>query len=401
MGDPATPTAAPVLSLVGLIGGEWFGRSAGAALASSAVVTGDRRHLDTLPETVTTTRRDAPAPVSRWLDSIEQWLAQGEAVCAVVSGDPGFFGLVRLAAPRFGERLRIYPAPSSVSLAFSRAGISWDDALVVSAHGRPKGPAVRAVAAHPKVAVLCSPDYPPEALAKDLITEGCAPREVLVASRLGENDERCWTGDVSSLAEGEFDGLSVVIARSPARATDDRGVTWGRPEEQFEHREGMITKSEVRAVALGKLGIPAAGVMWDVGAGSGSVALECSALSPGMRIFAVERRPDDVARMRLNLAGTSVTVVEGEAPTAMMGLPDPDRVFIGGGGPGVLAAALKRLRPGGRVVATFASFGRAAHAAELLGNVVQVSVGRGVPSGGDGSFRLQAENPVFVCWGPK
>ena len=162
----------------------------------------------------------------------------------------------------------------------------------------------------------------------------------------------------------------------------------------------MITKAEIRAVALGKLALPAAGVLWDVGAGSGSVAVECACLAPGLRVFAVERNPGDAARLRENARGTGIVVVEAEAPAALAGLPDPDRVFVGGGGLDVLESVVDRLRPGGLVVATYAALDRAAAAASRLGHVVQVAVSRGVPLGGSGALRLAAENPVFVCWGP-
>lgn len=402
MGDPAafSMTSRASVSLVGLIGGQWFGTAAREALASAAVITGDARHLSALPEDFPGRRSMAPPSVAGWLEQIDQISTAGESVCAVASGDPGFFGLGRIASARFGSSLRVFPAPSSVSLAFAAAGVSWDDAVVVSAHGRPLDHAVAAVAAHAKVAVLVSPDNPPQSIATALADFGCPPRRMVVASNLGEAEERIWEGDISSLAGEFFDGLSVVVALAPDPKTVGPGISWGLAESCFEHRSGMITKAEVRAVALGKLGLPAAGVMWDVGAGSGSVAFECASLAPGTRIFAVERRREDVERMRVNLATTAVEVVSGEAPESLRSLPDPDRVFLGGGGIPVLNEVLTRLRPGGTVVATFASFGRAADAAQRLGNVVQVSVSRGVPSGADGSFRLEAENPVFVCWGP-
>jgi precorrin-6Y C5,15-methyltransferase (decarboxylating) len=163
----------------------------------------------------------------------------------------------------------------------------------------------------------------------------------------------------------------------------------------------MVTKAEVRAVALGKLALPATGVLWDVGAGSGSVAVECAALRPGLRVIAVERDPDQAGRVRANAAahGVEVEVVEGSAPGALAGLPAPDRAFVGGGGLGVLDAVLGALSPGGRVVATFAAVDRAAAAGARLGRLVQVGVARGqvLP---DGGMRLAAENPVFVAWGP-
>jgi precorrin-6y C5,15-methyltransferase (decarboxylating) CbiE subunit/precorrin-6Y C5,15-methyltransferase (decarboxylating) CbiT subunit len=325
----------------------------------------------------------------------------GESVCVLASGDPGFFGLVRLASVRLGAgRFRVHPAPTSVALAFAHLGINWDDAVVVSAHGRPLDPAAQSVLNHPKVAILVSPDNPPQALGQRLVDLGCPPRTVTVLSRLGEVEESVWEGDVRGLATGEFDPMAVVICTvaSPG-AWDGPGWAWGRDNSRYEHRAGMITKAEVRSVALGKLAIPAAGVLWDVGAGSGSVAAECSDISPGLRVFAVERNADDVARLRRNLAGSVVQVVHGEAPGALAGLPDPDRVFVGGGGIEVLRSVLGRVRPGGTVVATYAALDRAAAGAALLGRMIQLSVSRAVPIGLEGALRLEAENPVFVCWG--
>lgn len=399
MADRIPYSSGGFLSLVGLMGGEWFGSNARDALAHATVISGDARHLDSLPPDFPGIRQVAPPSVHDWLELIDRWLANRESVCAVTSGDPGFFGLGRLAAARFGGRVRIYPTASSVSIAFARAGVSWDDAVVVSAHGRPLDPAVNAVVGSPKVAVLCSPENPPHVLARALVATGCPPRRIFIGERIGEPDERWWEGSVPTTAAESFDGLSVVIALADT-PSELPGIVWGVPEDGFEHRAGMITKAEVRAVALGKLGIPPAGVLWDVGAGSGSVSFECATLAPGLQIFAVERRTDDAERMRRNLAGTGVRVVAAEAPAVFGSLPDPDRVFVGGGGTAALEEALKRLRPDGRVVATFASFGRAAVAAELLGNVVQVSISRGVRSSGDGTFRLEAVNPVFICWGP-
>jgi precorrin-6Y C5,15-methyltransferase (decarboxylating) CbiT subunit len=141
-------------------------------------------------------------------------------------------------------------------------------------------------------------------------------------------------------------------------------------------------------------------VVWDVGAGSGSVAIECARSCPALHVVAVERRQDDCARITANATryGTAIEVVHGEAPDALSGLLDPDRAFVGGGGLDVLDAVLARLRPGGRVVATYATLDRAAAAHERLGALVEVQVSRGRALG-DG-VGLAAENPVFVAWGP-
>jgi precorrin-6B C5,15-methyltransferase / cobalt-precorrin-6B C5,C15-methyltransferase len=310
---------------------------------------------------------------------------------------------VRLAATSLGEgALQVHPAPSSVALAFARVGTNWDDAAVASAHGRPLEHAVATVLAHPKVAVLVSKDQPPQALGRALLDAGCPDRVVDVCTRLGEPDETVVRTDLAGLAAGTFEPLSVVLVRAPDAlgADNGMGVAWGLSEDRFAHRDGMITKAEVRAVALGKLALPPAGVLWDVGAGSGSVAVECARLAPGLRVFAVEARPDDVTRLRANARGIAITVVEGTAPAALADLPDPDRVFVGGGGLPVLEAAVTRLRPGGLVVATYATLATAAAAADRLGNLVQIQVSRGVGVGPDAALRLAAENPVFVCWGP-
>jgi precorrin-6Y C5,15-methyltransferase (decarboxylating) len=329
-------------------------------------------------------------------------------VCVLASGDPGFFGIVRVASARFGrEALEIHPAPSSVAMAFARAGVNWDDAVVVSAHGRPLAAAVDVALTGAKVAVLTAPDQPPELLGRALLDAGCGARRVTICARLGHDDETMTRTELDGLAAGSFPSLAVVILETPgppvaggATGAGEPTLAWGLPDHLYDHRAGMITKAEVRAVALGKLALPAIGVLWDVGAGSGSVAIECARLAPGLRVFAVERRPDDAERLRLNASGTGVIVVEGEAPEILAGLPDPDRVFVGGGGLDVLESVMGRLRPDGVAVATYAALDRAAAAASRLGHVVQVAVSRGVPLGGSGALRLAAENPVFVCWGP-
>jgi precorrin-6Y C5,15-methyltransferase (decarboxylating) len=154
-------------------------------------------------------------------------------------------------------------------------------------------------------------------------------------------------------------------------------------------------------VALGKLALPATGVLWDVGAGNGSVAVEAVVLCPGITAFAIEERDAEAMRITANAAsfGADVRVVHAHAPEACVGLPDPDRVFVGGGGLDVLDTALARLRPGGRIVAAFSALDRATGAADRLGNLVQVSTGRGQVLA-DGSWRLAAADPVFLAWGP-
>jgi precorrin-6Y C5,15-methyltransferase (decarboxylating) len=320
----------------------------------------------------------------------------------LASGDPGFFGIVRALTERFGSaRLDVHPSPSSVSLAFARMGLPWDDALVVSAHGRPLADAACAAAAGTKVAVLTSPDSPPQAVGRALVDLGATYEKVVVCSRLGSPDECLHEVQLSALAAGAWDPLSVVVLLKHDEVAARPVLAWGLPEDAFAHRDGMVTKAEVRAVALGKLGISATGVLWDVGAGSGSVAIECALLAPRLHVVAVESRSDDARRAQANATahGVAIEVVEGHAPEALDGLPAPDRVFVGGGGLDVLDEVLRRIAPSSRVVATYAALDRAAAAFERLGHMVQVGVSRAAALPG-GGVRLAAENPVFVAWGP-
>jgi precorrin-6B C5,15-methyltransferase / cobalt-precorrin-6B C5,C15-methyltransferase len=390
------------------------------ALADADAVVGGRRHLwlwqswaarpvaegADVPETL-----EVGGDADEAAQAVRRWAIEGgRRVCVLASGDPGFFGIVRALLRAVDRRaLRVIPAPSSVSVAFARLGLPWDDAIVVSAHGRPLAEAVRVVRTAAKAAVLTSPDVPPEALGAALVEAGATMDLVAVCSRLGSPDEAVTELTLESLAGGEFDPLSVVVLVGPGgmplvgwEAGAGRILAWGTPDDAFEHRAGMVTKAEVRSVVLGKLALPARGVLWDVGAGSGSVAVECALVQPGLTVLAVERTAETGARISANAlaTGAAVHVVTGEAPGVLAGLPPPDRAFVGGGGLVVLDAVVERLRPGGRVVAAYAAVDRAVAAAERLGDMVQVAVGRGerLP---DGGWRLAAQNPVFVAWGPR
>jgi precorrin-6Y C5,15-methyltransferase (decarboxylating) len=253
-------------------------------------------------------------------------------------------------------------------------------------------------------------------LGQALLAAGCSVDLVAVCSRLGSPDELVLELSLPELAEGRFDPLSVVVLLGPgalpltgwsdAAASDGgpdnpRVLAWGRDDSRYAHRSGMITKAETRSIILGKLCLPERGVLWDVGAGSGSVAIECALSSPGLTVFAIEANPEDAERISANAtrAGVGVHVITGTAPAALDALPAPDRAFVGGGGIEVLEAVLARRSPDGHVVASFAALDRAVAAAHLLGHLVQVRADRGERLA-DGSWRLHANNPVFVAWGP-
>jgi precorrin-6Y C5,15-methyltransferase (decarboxylating) len=389
---------------------------AGRTLAAATLVVGGARHLETLapPHAERVVLGDVAAGLAA-LDAHD-----GPAV-VLASGDPGFFGIARLLADR-GIATYVIPAVGSVATLCARAGVNWDDAAVISAHGRgPQGfrRAVNACRALPKVVVLTAPGFGPAELGAAL-----AGRNVrfVVGERLGTPDERvttCCPSDAAARGWAEpnvvlmlADGQVLTGGRAkhpPGWAFPGRPnpLSWALDEDAFEHRDGMVTKAEIRAVALSRLGPGVGDLIWDVGAGSGSVAIECARFGAAAR--AVERDAAQCERVANNAKryGVAVDVVHGSAPEALAELPDPDAVFVGGGGAAVteiVAAAVARAPRA--VVVALAALERVAPTTEALREAkyrtggVQLTAARLTALGADAT-RLAALNPVIVLWGQR
>ncbi|MFF0086230.1 precorrin-6y C5,15-methyltransferase (decarboxylating) subunit CbiE [Streptomyces canus] len=417
------------------------GTGTGAAppecLAGAELVVGGRRHLDAAAVHADA-ERVVLGPLAPALDIIERHHSKGSRVVVLASGDPGFFGIVRVLAERFGTAaLDVRPGVSSVAAAFARVGLPWDDAVVVSAHGRDLRTAVNVCRAHPKVAVLTGPGAGPAELGAALAAggaekdcgAGAAPlglvaqfpaplkRVLVVASDLGTGDERVERVTPAEAAARDWgSGVSVVLCLDQSRALSGvRTVAgpppapsrWALEEGEFTHRDSMITKFEVRALALARLGPRLGDLVWDVGAGSGSVAVECARL--GAAVVAVEKADDGVERIRANAAAheVDVQVVHGSAPDALTALADPDAVFVGGGGrelPEIVAACARRARRS--VVVAMAALDRVSAVRAALTDAgfdcdgVLLQSSRLAPLPGDVT-RLAATNPVFLLWGAR
>ncbi len=303
------------------------------------------------------------APLKQALDAIEARLGHGD-VGVLASGDPLFFGIGRTLIKRFGRhRVLVMPALSSLQLACARFNIPWDDLAVVSLHGRGCDQLPARLLTRPGTAVFtdgsCSPDRVAGSLQRYLESVGAdrvlAGSRVYVAENLGEKDELLRGGTIAEIAAMDFAPLNIMIIRRPATARGSGGVL-GLTEPEIRHSRGLITKDEVRAVTLHKLGLPVEGVFWDIGAGSGSVSVEAARICPGLTVFAVEKQEKQLANIRCNIVSLetfNVVPVAGAAPEALAGLPRPDRVFVGGSGgnlAAIIAAAAGRLRKGGRIV---------------------------------------------------
>jgi precorrin-6Y C5,15-methyltransferase (decarboxylating) len=352
-------------------------------------------------------------------EPVEDALAAGRPAVMLASGDPLWFGIGRLLLLRFGpERLRFQPAPSSLQLAFARLGRPWQDASWISLHGRDPEPLAAALQKRPAaLAVLTDPGRGgADEVRRILRASGLEAAYALwLCERLGHPRER-----VQRLAPGEpvpvdCDPLHLVllIAEPPPPPADPEALPLFGLDDglflQHDDRPGLMTKREVRIQLLADLELPAAGVLWDVGAGVGSVGLEALRLRPGLAGCLVEQRGGSAALIAANAERLGVRpagIHEGRAPEALAQLPDPDRVLIGGGGRergAVLAAVLQRLRPGGVVVIPLATLEALAELRPLLEQagcrvaVAQHQAWRGAPLA-DGT-RLAPLNPVLVLKG--
>jgi precorrin-6B C5,15-methyltransferase / cobalt-precorrin-6B C5,C15-methyltransferase len=395
-----------VITVVGLDGSP-LTEDAAAALAGASLVIGGRRHLAAV-RFADGTRTVPIGDIRPALDALAGH--DGDAV-VLASGDPGFFGIARaLRARRL--RFTVIPAVSSVAQAFARAGLAWDDAVVVSAHGRDPRQALNVCRAYPKVAVLTGPGAGPAEIGAALSGWN---RRMLVGELLGEPGERLTECEPEQAASRDWTDPNVLIVlaaeegepapgpgwmwpRAPA-ASAARG--WALPEEAFDSRDAVMTKAEVRALALARLAPRPGTLIWDVGAGTGSVGIECARF--GAAVIAVERDEVRCALIRANAQRhqACLNVVRGDAPGVLSGLPDADAVFVGGGGPEVVADVAKR-RPD-RIVVALAAVERTgqAHAAlseagyAVAGSLIQAS--RLAPLPGD-AHRLAGANPVFLLW---
>jgi precorrin-6Y C5,15-methyltransferase (decarboxylating) len=342
-------------------------------------------------------------------------LAATKRVVVLASGDPIFYGVGPLVVKVLGaENVVLHPNVTAVQAAGARLRLAWQDATVVSLHGRGFDSLAEVLnRGAAKLFVYTDPVHTPAAVARFLLERGWGQARLCVLEELGQPGERLSWLSPKEAREREFSPLNMVVILTEAgkqSQTSQAGglghLHLGLPEEAYAHQGGLITKGEVRAVALAKLALRPGLVLWDVGAGCGSVGLEASLLLSGGRILAVEQDPERAAQVRANAAKFGVgnlEVVCGRAPACLADLPEPQRVFIGGGGrdlADILHTVMGRLSPDGRLVLAAARLETLETARSVLSQagwqveVVQLQVSRSRPLA-DGLY-LQALNPVWL-----
>ena len=389
-------------------------------IREAQVLVGGRRLLSYFP--------DHPAQKIPLGKDVEGALGQLPALAAdlrvvvLASGDPNFYGVGPLVLKLLGpEQVVVHPNITAVQAACARLKMAWQDASVVSLHGRSFRPLAESLGrGADRVLVYTDPEHTPGAIGRWLLARGQEEARLCVLEDLGQATERLtWLSPREAL-EQEFSPLNLVVilpgaAQQPQAATGSQSgglghLHLGLPEEALARQGGLITKAEVRAVVLAKLALTPGLTLWDLGAGCGSVSLEASLLLPGGRIIAVEQDQDRAAQIRANRAKFGVTnleVVCGRAPACLADLPVPQRVFIGGGGRDlgeILPAVLEPLERGdGRVVLTATLLNTletvrgvlAAAGWQMEVTLLQVSRSRSLAGGA----YMQAQNPIWIVSG--
>ncbi|WP_405109477.1 precorrin-6y C5,15-methyltransferase (decarboxylating) subunit CbiE [Paenibacillus sp. FSL K6-1217] len=344
-------------------------------------------------------------------DKLEEvWRERRTVVLA--SGDPFFFGIAGYLVRRFGpEHVEVIPHYSSVQLAFARLGDSWQDAELISLHGRPiQGLAQRIDGKH-KIALLTDENNTPAVIAAYLREFGMAEYEAFVCERLGGAEEICRFWTLEEMETREFEALNVVILRYRQEVSTPVRRGFAYPDEEFRQRKpekGLITKREVRALVLSELNLSEDAVVWDIGSGSGAVAVECARIARLGKVYALEKSAENLPNMAANRLKfrADFQIIQEKAPQGLAALPDPDAVFIGGSGgelANIIAYSAARLRPEGRIVVgaitveTLHGSMEALKAAGLICEVTMLQASRSKPI--LGMTRFDGMNPVYVVSG--
>ncbi len=394
---PESASSRRWLSIVGIgeDGIEGLSAAARALVSGADIVFGGERHLKLAAPLIKGRARPWPSPFALGVEEVLQ--ARGSQVCVLASGDPFNYGVGSLLAQSVPpEETLVVPAPSAFSLAAARLCWPLPETALLSLHGRELA-RIRPHLHHgARILALTSDGEGPRALARLLGETGFGDSRMTVLEALGGAHERIRRTTAAGFALTGIAALNTVAVEVVAGA-DARAIPFGFGLDNalFEH-DGQITKREIRAVTLSSLAPAHGQLLWDIGAGSGSVAIEWMLVHPSLRAVAIEARPDRAARIGRNAAALGVPaleVVEGRAPEALAGLPEPDAIFIGGGAStgGVLDAAIGALRRGGRLVVNAVTLETEAmiisYHARLGGELSRIAVSRADAVGGKTGWR--------------
>ena len=350
-----------------------------------------------------------------WPQLVERIEAGGpNRIVVLASGDPLFYGTARYVCSKLGkDRFEVVPHVSSMQLAFARVKESWEDAFLANLSGQSIERVIDRVRSSETAGLFTSDQWPAPAVARALLDEGIDYFQAYVCENLGSPDERVTQGSLADIARDSFASPNVMILVRKARVADTPGHVgtrlFGNPDECFlqsRPKRGLLTPAEVRSLALAELNLHTSSIIWDVGAGSGSVGLEAARIASDGTVYAIEMDPDDHALIRENagrLGVTNLNPVLGRAPDAWAALPDPDAIYVGGTGRDVsmlVEQAWSRLKSGGRLVTACNSIENLAAMHSLLrsrssdASYWMINIARGIEQ--LDRIRFEAINPIFL-----
>ncbi|MGM0486250.1 MAG: precorrin-6y C5,15-methyltransferase (decarboxylating) subunit CbiE [Planctomycetota bacterium] len=352
---------------VGDDGLEGLTSAAGAILKSADLIIGPERLLSLIgqsPARKFVTHGD-PERIAEVVTS-----NPGARIVVLADGDPLFYGTARFLCDRLGkDRVEVVPHVSSMQLAFARVKEQWDEAYLTNLAHQDLDRAIERIRSAERAGIFTTEQISPAVVARALLDRGIDYFTGYVCENLGSPDERVTHAELSEIAQQLFSALNVMIlVRKPGMPDRPREMVghrlFGNPDETFlqsRPKRGLLTPAEVRCIALAEMDLGPSSVVWDVGAGSGAVAVEAALLAPGGQIYAIEMDAEDYQLITENadrFSATNLIPVLGQAPDAWETLPDPDAVFVGGAGRQVsqiVEKAFARLRPGGRIVTNVVS----------------------------------------------
>jgi len=384
-------------------------------ISQSDVLMGGIRHLSLFPDFM-----GEKIEITNNLKEIADFILKHQTsrkITVLASGDPLFYGIGGYLSKKIGkDNITIYPNVSSVAAAFARLGESWHDAELISLHGRELTKIhLEKIRNSKKAAILTDGTRTPAWFQSKIREAGIEKFRMCVLEKIGEKDEKIsWLTDKDSNKKA-FQEPNIVLLLKKEKDIEtpqsDNKINIGMPEDFFQHEKGLITKPEVRAVTLSKLKLESHHILWDLGAGSGSVSIEASLFVKTGQIVAVEKNKErilDIEANKRKFIVSNLEIVHAELPDGLKKIPTPDRIFIGGGGknlPELVERSASFMGKGGVMVINTVLLGNVTSVLEKLDqlnfntDIVQIQVSQGHPM--PWNLMLKSQNPVFIISGEK
>lgn len=374
------------------------------------VLAGGKRLLDKFPD-FNGERLTFFTPVATFAEKLSELSKSGKRIVLLADGDPLLFGIAESMIRNLGsDSVCVIPCVSTIQLAASKTGRGWKDFDIISLHGRTNSsPLFGALQRGVNCFVYTDHINTPAVITKKLLEKGVANYTMTVLDQLGTASEKISTGPLENFLDFTCSDLNLVMLTAEPSSCPPPVI--GRSDDDFTRQKGLITKLPVRATGLALLSLSKGQTIWDLGAGCGSVSIEASFLAENSQVFAVEKDPERFEMIKVNIQkfkAFTVEPVQGTMPQVLAGLPDPDRIFIGGGigkDSSTITDATARLKPGGRIVVHAILMGSVQRTKEIFENLgwqwqamqLQASVSDKLA----GDIRFKAQNPVTIMWADK